>query len=1783
MHYPGTSRLTALALAGCTLLAMTMAATAQTTDQPERQKIVALYIPLADHYAGIVAYEKYSDAMTKADYHIKRMPSWPMLRAEFLAKNADLAYVISPLAMDMFAKNPTFRWVSLLHRDGNALAINELINDRVNLPADRLQRQPDRKVADAFAAMAEESGRASECAVPSLLATHTVVLYKYLKDHGKTLSLSAGTSGDVLAIPVAPPKSPDFIKVQNARGRPASFEQSLPWADIVETGQYGHVAWYSKDVLPWPEGHVECIAIAQDDTILNKGEALTEAIHYLHLAGQDIEEAREQGGDKLDEITAMIRKHIPEHSPEAIRQSLRLDLDVINYRHLNVDEKGLEQVMDLAVEGGILRQPIDITAFANHDFATEVTRQRSRPHDRALPASNTSAEERASNTAAATVPGESAETLWWLWGLVVLLAFAAGVVLTVAYARRAGKGQGRKHGPGVMVGRLGRTLTLWFLGLSLVPLLSVTYLAYQAAGEALEIEAEHLLGSLSHAKAKRVEDHFAQFFVDLESLTSDQANVEFLAHLAHTYADSGMELDKFVASVDYEVMVKERGPAIAKQRSIYRFYDVLLIDKSGNVLFTAAREGDLGTNIFQRDSGATHLAKACKTALVSGRPTFSDFERYAPSRHLNAGFVIAPLVDSEARKIGLVAIQLNLEEIVEFVKDEDEYEGDSYSYLLGPDMRLRTPLSIEYGNAPVLTPIQSGLTEAWSNHMELGPGQVCDAGVESYQSHAGLEVLGAHEHLDIAGVQYLMVTEQHEEHALAPARGLLSTVLWLAVATALLVGFAGITLARRIVGPVLQVAGAARRVAEGDLATTVDIKSNNEIGDLGQAINRMTAALRNSAQANRQAQWLRDGQTQILEAMRGSQELSEICNNLAACLTRYLGCEAGLLYVPDRNGDLVRQGAFAGPADGEGGARFKAGEGLVGQVARDKRALELTTLPEDYMRIGSGLGEASPGALIVHPLESSGRVQGVLEIASLTALPTAHKELLSLVAENVAIGISAVKDQQRVHDLLDESQRQAEELQAQQEELKVANEELEEQTRHLQDSESRLKAQQEEMAVTNEELAERNGQLQTQKRQVEQAGKLLEQRADELAQASRYKSEFLANMSHELRTPLNSLLLLSQWLAENKDGNLSEEQVESAQVIYAGGSDLLNLINEILDLARIESGRLEARMDEVALVDLAASARQALGPLAEAKKLELEVLVKPDGPKSIVTDRKRLHQIIKNLGSNAIKFTGKGGVTITLGRADENVHLVRSGLTPDKALRISVKDTGIGIPQEKHTVIFDAFQQADGGTTREFGGTGLGLSISRELAELLGGEIQLASEPGKGAEFTLYLPLVGPTNTAKESTGESPTSKRTPKTPTKSGLPESKEPVPSLVPPVPDDRDELTEEESLILVVEDDPNFAKVILAFCHDRGFKCIVAANGEAGLEMAGTHLPDGIILDLRLPGMDGWSVLSALKEDTTTRHIPVHIISAEDGTTEARRKGAIGHITKPVDKDSLAQAFDLLEQTAQQLPRKVLLVEDDAEIRLAVKNLIGNGDVTLEEVGDGKGALAAMRATDYGCLILDLGLPDMSGYELLTKATSEELQLPPVIIYTSRDLSVEEEQQLMEHAESIVIKDVRSQERLLDEVSLFLHRNVSRLPEKKKQIIRALHETDDLLTGKTVLVVEDDMRTSFAVARLLTEKGMIPFKAANGKQALKLLEENPGLDLVLMDIMMPVMDGYEAIRRMRTQEMHRKLPIIALTAKAMPEDRQKCIDAGANDYLPKPVDPERLLSMMRVWLYR
>jgi len=941
--------------------------------------------------------------------------------------------------------------------------------------------------------------------------------------------------------------------------------------------------------------------------------------------------------------------------------------------------------------------------------------------------------------------------------------------------------------------------------------------------------------------------------------------------------------------------------------------------------------------------------------------------------------------------------------------------------------------------------------------------------------------------------------------------------------------------------------------------------------NLSKSYSANLAAQQQSAQNLAQQAWLRSGQTELAEQLLGQLTLNLLGRNILQFCAQYLGSAVAALYVREEHGGLKRVAAYGFSREQEEREQsIFIGEGMVGQAAQQDRLIRLDEVPADYFKVSSGLGEGVPRSVLVVPTSDDDRVNGVIELGFLRALSERDVELLELIAGNIGTAIEAARYRQRLQEVLAETQQLNEELQVQQEELKTANEELEEQSRVLKESQVHLETQQVELEQTNEQLAEQRDAMDRKNGELNQAQVQLQERAEELQRSSRYKSEFLANMSHELRTPLNSSLILAKLLAENPQENLSAEQVQFAESIYSAGNDLLNLINDILDISKVEAGKLEVRPENTSVARLVEGLRGLFQPLTADKGLEFRVELQPGVPQRLFTDCQRVEQILKNLLSNAVKFTEKGQVSLSVSRQ------------PEAGIAFAVSDSGIGIAPEQQESIFEAFRQADGTTNRRYGGTGLGLSISRDLAALLGGSITVASEPGQGSVFTLVLPEQYVERAADEQGGLKPVAVRVSQAPSKPA-PAPVALVPEVaIPRFADDRDKAPFATRCILVVEDEANFAHILYDLAHELGYQCLVAHGADEGYSLAEQFVPDAILLDMRLPDHSGLTVLQRLKAHATTRHIPVHVISVEDRVEAAMHMGAIGYAVKPTTREELKDVFARLEAKLTQKVKRVLLVEDDDQQRDSIARLIGDDDIEITAVGLAQEALELLRDNLYDCMVIDLKLPDMLGNDLLKRMSTEDIcSFPPVIVYTGRNLTRDEEAELRKYSRSIIIKGARSPERLLDEVTLFLHKVESQLSHERQKMLKAARSRDKVFEGRKVLLVDDDVRNIFALTSALEQKGAIVVIGRNGHEAIAKLNEVEDIDLVLMDVMMPEMDGYQATLEIRKEPRWRKLPIIAVTAKAMKDDQERCLQAGANDYLAKPIDLDRLFSLIRVWL--
>ena len=976
-------------------------------------------------------------------------------------------------------------------------------------------------------------------------------------------------------------------------------------------------------------------------------------------------------------------------------------------------------------------------------------------------------------------------------------------------------------------------------------------------------------------------------------------------------------------------------------------------------------------------------------------------------------------------------------------------------------------------------------------------------------------------------------------------------------------------------------AKAADVIGRGNYSVDVPVRSDNDL--LGIALNNMRTNLDRLAKENEMRTWLLTGNSALNDSMRGDKHLAELARDVITELTQYLNAQIGALYIRN-NGHLTLGGSYAFDSQSNK-SLIKLGDGLAGQAALSAKPIIFKDVPADYVKISSGLGEHRPKNILVYPFQYEGEVKGVLEIGASHEFSQLDMDLLQMVGNNIGITVHAAQARERLKQLLEETQRQAEELESQQEELRQFNEELQEKTEMLERSEEELKAQQEELQQTNEELSNKAGLLEEQKQSLEMAKMQIEEKISELEIVSKYKSEFLANMSHELRTPLNSILILTQVLKENRNNALGAKEVQFVNTIYHSGNDLLNLINQILDLSKIEAGKMELDVSEFAMGDIVKNIHNVFDEVAKTKSISFDIKV-PENVESqmINSDQQRIEQVLRNFLSNAFKFTERGGkVMLKIGKPGKNVKFTSKTLqTATSIFAFAVTDNGIGIPKEKQEGIFAAFQQVDGSTKRKFGGTGLGLSISRELSQLLGGEIHVESNEGSGSTFTIYIPANAEiTSVSSALAGKTAEATRLSARPVEmldSIAPES--PIHDAI----DDRDSISATDRKILIIEDDLNFSTVLVEFVRERQYKAVLANDGTTGLLYARQYKPDAILLDMKLPVLSGGEVLKQLKTDPELRHIPVQIISGYGNRTHGLKQGALDFLKKPITRETFWKALDKIENFVSRKPKKLLIVEDDVQHNLAVKELIGSGDVSCMSAYSAKEGLTLLQKDNFDCVIVDMGLPDMSGFQFLESIRQDEgLNDLPIIVYTGKSLSKEDSIKLDQLADSVVLKTAHSHDRLLDETTLFLHRVEAQLPKEKQRMIRRLHKSEEVLKGKTVLIADDDPRNLFSLVSVLEQEGMECITVENGRMAVDTLVKNPNVDLVLMDIMMPEMDGYEATQEIRQFEQFKNLPVIALTAKAMRGDREKCIEAGMSDYISKPLNVQKLISLMRVWLYR
>ncbi len=989
------------------------------------------------------------------------------------------------------------------------------------------------------------------------------------------------------------------------------------------------------------------------------------------------------------------------------------------------------------------------------------------------------------------------------------------------------------------------------------------------------------------------------------------------------------------------------------------------------------------------------------------------------------------------------------------------------------------------------------------------------------------------------------------------------------------------TLLRMIIRPISSLTDTFKQISKGDVDLDFRMTEGkkDELGKMATAFNEFMIKLKGIMTEVRYQNWLKTAQTELNDKLRNNEELLEISDLTISYLCNYLDVQIGAFYLNDGQDKFRMTASYAYKNRKGMPQEIKLGEGVIGQCARERKVFVLSEIPENYIAVQSGLGEVTPKNIAVLPCVYEGKVKSVIEIGSIHEFNEESLGLLEAMGEAIAIAISSAEVNKTVKELLDRTLNQAEELQVQQEELRQNNEELEEQARILKESEGQLQLQQEELQVSNEELEARTIELELQKKALDEKNQeliesqgLIIEKADALEIANQYKSEFLANMSHELRTPLNSILVLSQLLSDRDRSQLmTEKEQKFAETIHSSGNDLLNIINDILDLSKVEAGFLDIHHDEVNLEELLKHNENLFKPLAESRNIKFETSLNSIVPKYITTDSVRVNQVIKNLISNAIKFTEEGMVTLSIRRLN-NGERKRVG-DPDEFVAIEVKDTGIGIPEDKLDHIFEAFRQTDGTTSRKYGGTGLGLTISRELMNLLGGEILLESELGKGSAFVVILPIKLSYQLPKEITNVDE-KKKIKKV--------SEENSNKFVEIKEVESQESNENNNSLLIIEDDVNFASVLKSLSEEKGYKVHMAHSGEDGIKQAQKLCPEAIILDIGLPDMDGILVAEKLQKMGETKDIPIHIISGKENENIVMPQSVIGFLKKPVDIKSIYETLGKIESLTKNGFKKLLVVGHCGGEEF--DHFVNLGNVEVSKVLTGKEGLAKIKDEEFECIVLDVELEDMSGIEFIKTVCENREEKIPVIIYTDEDIENEKLSDVNPHVETVILKSSKSKDRLIDEISLFLHGMGAGDKENKfreKLTQKKQNNIDDSLVGKKILLVDDDERNVFALLHLLEQHGMEVLTATDGNECIEIFKDNEAIDLILMDIMMPHKDGYEAIKEIRKIDERKEIPIIALTAKAMKGDCNKCIAAGANDYLTKPVDVEKLLSTLKVWL--
>ena len=1359
---------------------------------------------------------------------------------------------------------------------------------------------------------------------------------------------------------------------------------------------------------------------------------------------------------------------------------------------------------------------------------------------------------------------------------------------------------------------LGKTLLSYFLAISLLPVAFIGITEYYNAKNSITKNKLSELSLINLIVSREFDNYRRNIIKGLKIY--EPMGVNFIQDLENSWKLTGSTLKDYLQSAQYEEIVSWHVNNLKNEEDVFHYKGIVLGDSEGNILYSVHTKF-IGEKILDIKHKNSNLSKAVIKALNTGKIQYSDQE-FDEQINDTASFFVIPLTNSDKNSIGFFAVKVtDRQELINIFDERLPLKDDISAFMVGIDGVTRfynSAARIVYGKKITSPPI-----EQWAKHFDgnshyvethtgnifpfnnkndhiankdsqhnnqknlnkkdIWAMQIGEPNIMIYINHKNEKVVGVYSHIKTFGHSFLLLSEVAFDHAFMPIFTFRNQLITVFIITGLIVLLLSFLMTRRIVMPVKTITLAVNRVASGDFVKPDITEVNNEIGDLSKSVALMTDQLREVIAENKKQMWLQEGLAKLSDTIRSDISLTVLSSQILNFICRYLKYPMGAIYIMKED-KLHMLSSYAYSNRKKLANTFSLGEGLPGQAALEKKSIIIST-PEDFFSIESALGSTKPHFVLVLPLLNEGEVIAIMEFAMFEQISESNNKFFEAAKESLAIAFKSVQSREQVQILLEQTTAQKSELQAQQDKLQSANFELEKQTNILLESEEELKAQSEELQRANVELEETTESLCHQKAEIEKKNSeieisktAIEEKAQELEEVSQYKSEFLANMSHELRTPLNSMLILSRMLADNEESNLSEDQVESAEVIDKVGHDLLRLINDILDLSKVESGKLEINIESCYFKDIVEDVKRQFSFLAEEKSVDFNISVDPSMPEIFETDYQRLMQIIKNLLSNAFKFTERGTVSLNIynGTFDSE-----KTISSDFIVAFSVKDNGIGIPKKSQKQIFEAFKQADGSTSRKYGGTGLGLSISREMAHLLNGEIHLESEEGKGSTFTLYLPITRDSSKVKSELEESSNEKF---------IASQKENQPQTITKNINKNTSDNNQNGPILIIEDDQTFLNILVKTAKKNQCECITATNGENALKLARHYHPRAIILDLGLPDMDGSEVLEKLKSNTATQSIPIHIISGKDqdkaGTVI---NTAVNYFKKPISENELKHLFSNL-QSGDVAINTVLIADADIESQNNINSLLITKNITSICASTGDEVLDCLKNNNIHCLIIDVDLPE-GGAKLLSTIHNKYPQCPPIILNSNRDISKEEYCTLAGYSGSVIISDKQSKFRLLDEVMLFIHsvktkKELINAPMDEQKITLTLGK-DELFDGKKILLVDDDIRNTFALSKALKKYKFNIILADNGQLALDKLAENNDVSLVLMDIMMPIMDGYEAIGKIREQKKYDSLPIIALTAKAMQGDKAKCLDAGANDYMTKPVNIKKLISMIQLWL--